>query len=600
MRLAVKTSLVSAAALIAVTLVLGWVYERRFRGFEEELTRRTAQLLGRELAAALSEPSLSRILRGDAPTRTHLRKMIAGVTQGSQVVQSVTVVNARGVVVASDVLEVGTRTTTPAELFGDERETLRQGGEPDEPSHSIVVPLERRGHLAGYLRLRLSGPRIARAFGALRGDFALAGGIALLGVIAIGALVQLELWRRGRSLAHAIEALADGRSGDPSAAGSEFAQVFETAGRVARELADARSARARAHRQLGTLTGCLDVGILVLGPTGTLEFASPRAGELLGASSPDALAERWIDQRASLATALAAARADADDGPAQVDWRPAGADGAAARTLRLESYPLAEDADEGHLVLLKDGALLSALETDLRLATQVRSFAHLYRAVAHELRAPLSALSTSLERLETSLESEPGERADVRQRRRDSVAVARDELRRLDASLYVMLAETAPPSSGTERIDLRVLLLDLERLLAPQAARQKVQIDVQIPDAEVAVRARRDHLKQAVLNVAINALEAMPDGGWLRLDVSADGGPAVLGVRDSGPGIPLDRIGRIFEMHYSTKESGTGIGLYVARSVVEALGGTLRAESVPEHGSRFELRLPLAPEDETA
>jgi signal transduction histidine kinase len=108
------------------------------------------------------------------------------------------------------------------------------------------------------------------------------------------------------------------------------------------------------------------------------------------------------------------------------------------------------------------------------------------------------------------------------------------------------------------------------------------------------VVAHRDQIKQSVLNIAINGLEAMPEGGTLGLELEREDGRARILVSDTGPGIPPELKDRIFDMHFTTKESGTGIGLYVARSMFEAQGGTVRTASTGPEGTTFELLLPLA------
>jgi len=105
--------------------------------------------------------------------------------------------------------------------------------------------------------------------------------------------------------------------------------------------------------------------------------------------------------------------------------------------------------------------------------------------------------------------------------------------------------------------------------------------------------AHRDQVKQAMLNIAINALEVMPDGGKLGLALENDASIARLRVSDTGPGIPSDLADRIFDMHFTTKQSGTGIGLYVARSMFEAQGGTVQTASTGPAGTTFLLTLPL-------
>jgi len=96
-----------------------------------------------------------------------------------------------------------------------------------------------------------------------------------------------------------------------------------------------------------------------------------------------------------------------------------------------------------------------------------------------------------------------------------------------------------------------------------------------------------------MLNIAINALEAMPTGGDMTFAVSASADAAQLWIKDSGPGIPPEILEDIYQMHFTTKDGGTGIGLHVARSVVEAHGGEIHVETEAGRGTRFEVVLPL-------
>jgi len=99
-------------------------------------------------------------------------------------------------------------------------------------------------------------------------------------------------------------------------------------------------------------------------------------------------------------------------------------------------------------------------------------------------------------------------------------------------------------------------------------------------------------MKQALTNIGINALEAMPDGGELELRLEGVDSKAIITIADTGPGIPPDLMNKIFAMHFTTKKSGSGIGLYVARAVVESSGGELQVSSEAGRGAAFRIELP--------
>ena len=113
----------------------------------------------------------------------------------------------------------------------------------------------------------------------------------------------------------------------------------------------------------------------------------------------------------------------------------------------------------------------------------------------------------------------------------------------------------------------------------------------------MSLEGQRDLLKQALLNIAVNALEAMTGGGGLAIKLESRLGRAILIVQDTGPGIPADDPEKIWELHYTTKKAGTGIGLYVAHSVVESFGGAISVDSHDGQGTCFTISLPLIPKE---
>jgi signal transduction histidine kinase len=251
---------------------------------------------------------------------------------------------------------------------------------------------------------------------------------------------------------------------------------------------------------------------------------------------------------------------------------------------------LVEVGHQGFLYLLRERLALDALETELLLASQLRALSRVYRAVTHDLKAPLHAMVLNLDRLQTALGR--GEGAQEAEKTQGYLEVLREELERLDRSLSALLADTTPAGSGREEFDVRATIREIERLLLPQARLQHVALEAQLPGTAVRIAGQRDRLKQAILNVAINALDAMSDGGAMELILEALPEEAEVRISDTGPGIPEEVRQRIFDIHFTTKTTGSGIGLYLARSIVEAHGGEISVENKPGRGSEFRLRLP--------
>ncbi|HUF82217.1 MAG TPA: HAMP domain-containing sensor histidine kinase [Burkholderiales bacterium] len=347
----------------------------------------------------------------------------------------------------------------------------------------------------------------------------------------------------------------------------------------------------RGLEPLGALSKIMNVGVLLLGPSGALEFANPVASELLGCAGEQELKARWNELKRLMG----------------LDGTPAGGSGparrvadvplgGAVRSLRLEIHPLGEECP-ACLVLLKDRRTVDMLETDLLLASQMRSLVHVYRVMAHDLKAPLNSMQLTLELLADSVADEDRSGAVThtgsRERRHRHIAILREELARLNRILQSMLDQKEPLGTVPHAFDLRELIREIARLLIPLARRQRVEIDLQMPDSEVKVSGYRDRLKQALLNVAVHRLEAMPGGGRLAIRVAMqDACPAVVTIEDTGTGMPEGLLDEIYQNHFTRKKSGSGLGIYVARLVVESHGGELVAESGRSAGMCFRLTLP--------
>lgn len=344
--------------------------------------------------------------------------------------------------------------------------------------------------------------------------------------------------------------------------------------------------------RLGALSKIMNVGVLLLGPSGALEFANPVASELLGCASELQLQQRWDELKRRMRLDEVPA---GGNGPARrVADIPLGG---AMRSLRLEIHPLEEEWP-ACLVLLKDRRSVDMLETDLVLASQMRSLVHVYRVMAHDLKAPLNSMQLTLELLADSMAEEEGAGAPMpsgsRERRRRHMAILREEMARLNRILQCTFDQKEPLGKVPHAFDLRELVREIARLLMPQARRQRVEVDLQLPGAEVKVSGYRDRLKQALLNVALHGLEAMPGGGRLGLRLAMQDAAIVTIVEDSGPGISAGVLDEIYQNHYTRSKSGCGLGLYVARLVVESHGGEFMADDRQGGGTCFRLALPPA------
>ncbi|MGH7194463.1 MAG: sensor histidine kinase, partial [Candidatus Saccharimonadales bacterium] len=161
-----------------------------------------------------------------------------------------------------------------------------------------------------------------------------------------------------------------------------------------------------------------------------------------------------------------------------------------------------------------------------------------------------------------------------------------------------------PPQPAKRMVDLRELVEHTADLASARAEQQHVAVHRDLPNHPAMVEAEGGQIKQVLRNLLFNALDALPSGGniWVRIrEESAAGSPGyMLRVVDDGTGLPAELGERIFEPFVSTKETGTGLGLPICRRVVEAHGGHIHADPLPEGGAAFVLWLPRAESSELA
>jgi len=211
--------------------------------------------------------------------------------------------------------------------------------------------------------------------------------------------------------------------------------------------------------------------------------------------------------------------------------------------------------------------------------------------VAHEVRNNMVPVALYLSLLRRRATEDPGVLDIINKLERGFTS--------LDATVNDLLSFTADRVPVRSHVDLCALVRDVLDSLAPQLSAQGVSTEIDVP-LQLSVSADRDMLRRAVLNVALNALDAMPDGGELVVTGVEGPNSIELEVADSGPGLNEDVCRRAFEPFFTTKKTGTGLGLAIVGRVTEAHGGDVTALNCPEGGAAFTIRLPKAIRKEAA
>ncbi|NIN73043.1 MAG: HAMP domain-containing protein [Gemmatimonadetes bacterium] len=207
-------------------------------------------------------------------------------------------------------------------------------------------------------------------------------------------------------------------------------------------------------------------------------------------------------------------------------------------------------------------------------------------SLAHEVRNPLTSVSVDLQRTQRKLETEPEEA-------RELIDRALGEIERLNKSVSDFLRIARSGRVSPDRVDLRMPVEAAIRAAAPGLQAKDVGFEQVMPSAPVWVRADQSALEQLVLNLLLNAIDALQGGRRAGLEVEVRDDRARVSVWDEGEGIPPEDLDKIFDPFFSTKDEGTGLGLSIARRIARAHGSELEAMSVPGEGTAFRFTLPI-------
>ncbi len=208
--------------------------------------------------------------------------------------------------------------------------------------------------------------------------------------------------------------------------------------------------------------------------------------------------------------------------------------------------------------------------------------------LAHEIRNPLSTLRMNLQLLREDWENPITEREQKGRRRID---ILLRETGRLENILSDFLRFAANHSLNLQRTDLNALAGELLEFLSPQAERTRIRLVRRFAPDLPRVEADQNLIRQALLNLLVNAQQALPKGGQIVVSTSSNGQHVRLSVSDNGQGIPPENMGKIFNLYFSTRPGGTGLGLPMVKKIVEEHRGTVEVDSSPGKGSTFTICL---------
>ena len=240
----------------------------------------------------------------------------------------------------------------------------------------------------------------------------------------------------------------------------------------------------------------------------------------------------------------------------------------------------------GTVFLMKDMRELYSLQAEVQRKDKLAAIGSLAAGVAHEIRNPLSSIKGGATYLKTQFSAgSAGER---------TASIVIDEVERLNRVITDLIGLSRPSDLTLKPTDLRTVVEHCLGLIAQEAKLREVVLTTSLPEGLSQVQLDADRFAQVILNLCLNSLDAMDEGGALKVSAMQEGATLHCIVEDSGEGMDTETQERIFEPYFTTKSHGTGLGLSVVHKIIEAHNGIIRVFSRKGQGTRFVIQLPVS------
>ena len=399
----------------------------------------------------------------------------------------------------------------------------------------------------------------------------------------------------------------------------EFGDLGTFFNAVSQQLSADRSLLAGQKANLQSAVEHLEDAVALFNPSGELLFSNPAMQPKLPADAIGRALHGLLpagDPYRNLVEQTLATRTS--QGPLQAEApnpEPSSPGEALVMTHAIEGT---DGSLVGVLLVSRNLTYLSRMQSTLAYSRKLVALGRLTAGIAHEVKNPLNAMMIHLELLRTKIrraaaavaKAEPVVAggglglAEVRVPERNEtsdalqhVEVIEHEIRRLDEVVQGFLKFTRPEDLRLQPVWVKDVFDEILPLIEPEAEKNRVRVEVHAPADVPSVNGDAAMLRQAFLNLAINACQAMPDGGTLRLSCAAVSGSRVeVRFQDTGVGIPAEHLSKIFDLYFTTKDDGTGIGLSMVYRIIQLHDGQVEVESTKGRGTTFRVLLPRASE----
>ena len=467
----------------------------------------------------------------------------------------------------------------------------------------VAVPLDRNGKpfLVVHVGVRSSFLRAAYRPLLLTGLW-VALGAALVAMLAAALLANAAL-RPITRISEQLEMLTQPGSGEaslsellvPQKDGDAVVRVTRTIDRLGRQMRSTEAEYTALQSNLNQMLDTLRDGVLLFTADRRAAMVSDAVAHFVDLRG-EVLVGRLLEEIFDLDTPLGAAALTAFVSDSRTTAETVTLDDGRRIELSMNRID-GGHGEAGALLTLRDVESAIKLEQELEVSRRLMAIGRLTAGVGHEVKNPINAMVLHLELLRSKLEGDGGVAARAAQRHVDILA---GEMKRLDRVVQTLTDFTRPMDLHLGDYDLRHVISAVVELTGTEMTENGVQVEITTTTVPLMVCVDADLMRQALLNLLLNAMQSMPRGGLVRIEARREGQTAVVEVIDRGEGIPPELLPRIFDLYFTTKPSGSGIGLAMTYRILQMHGGALEVRSStdplpdsPPLGTTFTLRLPM-------
>ena len=454
--------------------------------------------------------------------------------------------------------------------------------------YDLYLPIQREGQPFGDIRVGISTvllknevePQLRHAL--IFSVIAILVSLALAAVVSNIALRPLEAI--GRRLDQMTAGVPDPTPDPDPRRTDEYGMVNTKIDRLGRQIRDVKEVFSALKENLDQIMGTLQDGLVLFTRDTRIVLVSASAERFIGRPRGEILGS-VVEAVFTDATKLGRIVLDAFALHQGIPQREIELEN--GRRIQIALDFIAERGERiGALLSMRDAESVRRIENEIELSRRLAAIGRLTSGVAHEVKNPINAIVVHLELLREKMrevDPDTGRHLDIIGR----------EIHRLDRVVQMLVDFNRPLELRLSDFDLRKVVEDVALLASPEAARLGVKLETKLSGTPLPVRADADLIKQALLNVVLNGVQAMANGGVLDIAARQQDAAASIEVRDQGEGIPPEVRDKVFNLYFTTKRTGSGIGLAMSYRVLQLHNGAIDFVTELGRGTTFRLILPL-------